>query len=110
MHHQWLLARAVFGDILQPKSLRQVEIKLNSAKLPWAANGVDQLHINLRAVESGLAGDDLVFDISTLEGVLQRAIAQLPLFLGTEKILAIFGIPGGEFSLKLIEAEVFEDL
>ena len=70
MHHQRLLARAVFSDILQTKSLRQVEIELNRAKLPRTADGVDQLHINLGAVESGLAGDDLVFNISALERVL----------------------------------------
>src|SRR6266446_4164810 len=109
MHHQRLLARTVFGDVLQTKSLRQVEIELDRPKLPGAADGVDQLHINLGAVESGLAGDNLVFDISALERVFQRAVAQLPLLLGTEKILVVFGIPSREFSLILVKAEVFEN-
>src|SRR5207237_10695062 len=84
MHHQRLLARTVFGNVFQTKSLRQVEIELNRAKLPWTANGIDQLHVNLGAVESGLAGYDLVFDISALQRVLQRAVAQVPLLLGAE--------------------------
>src|SRR5882672_496444 len=109
MHHQRLLTRTVFGDVLQTKSLRQVEIELDRRKLPGATDGIDQLHVNLWAIESGLAGYDLVFDISALERVFQRAIAQLPLLLGAEKILVVFGIPSRKFSLILVKAEVFEN-
>src|SRR2546430_2468788 len=109
MHHQRAVAGTVFGNVFQTKSLRQVEIELNRAKLPWTANGIGQLHVNLGAVKSGLAGYDLVFDISALERVLERSVAQLPLFLGAEKILAVFGIPSRKFGLKLVKTEVFEN-
>src|SRR2546430_7685639 len=110
MHHQRLLARTVFGNIVQTKSLWQVEIELNRRKLPRTADGIDQLHVNLRTVESGFTRHHLVFNISTLQRVLQRAVAQVPLLLGAEKILVVFGIPGGKFSLILVKAEIFENL
>src|SRR5438270_613142 len=62
------------------------------------------------AVESGLAGYELVIDNSALQRVLQRAVSQVPLLLGSQKILVVFGIPGGKFSLILVKAEIFENL
>ena len=66
MHHERALARSVFGDIFQAEALRQVEIELHSRELPEAADGVDQLDIDFRAVECSFARDDPVFDIQFL--------------------------------------------
>ena len=59
MHHQRLMRLAVFGDVLQAEAARQREIELHGGKLPLAADGVHQLHVDLRSVERGFVGDHL---------------------------------------------------
>ena len=62
MHHDRLFARAVFGDILQSEAGGKIEVELNGRKLPESANGIDQLDVNLWAVERRFTGDRLVLD------------------------------------------------
>ena len=75
MHHERLVALAVFADILQPEALGQVEVELHGGELPQAADGVHQLDVDLRPVERGFAGNQLVRDAAPLQNILQRASA-----------------------------------
>jgi hypothetical protein len=60
MHHHRLMALAVFAHVLKLEARRQIEVELHRRKLPQASENVDELDVDLRAVERGFAGDGLV--------------------------------------------------
>src|SRR5438309_12050415 len=76
MHHHRLLARAVFSHVLQPKALRQIEVKLHGRKLPKPADRIHQFDVNLRPVKSGFARHGFIFNIQTLEYDFERTSRQ----------------------------------
>jgi hypothetical protein len=80
MDHQRLVARAVFADVFEVEARGKVEIELHGGELPGAPDGVDQLHVDLRAVERGFAGNVFVGDVHALERVGQRVLGVLPFF------------------------------
>src|SRR5438309_2851765 len=106
MHHHRLLARAVFSHVLQPKALRQVEVKLHGRKLPKPANRIHQFDVNLRPVKSGFARHGFIFNIQTLEYDFERTSRQVPLLLATDEILAVNRVPRRKLSLELVEPEI----
>ena len=55
MDHQRLVAAAVFADVFQAEARGQIEIELHGGELPGAADGVDQLDVDLGTVERGFA-------------------------------------------------------
>ena len=59
MHHHRLMTSAVLAHILQLKARGQVEVKLHGRKLPQASQNVDELHVDLGAVECRLAREGL---------------------------------------------------
>src|SRR5689334_23535196 len=108
MYHHRLLARAVFSYVLQPKALRQVEVKLHGRKLPRAANSIYEFDIDLRAIKSGFAWHGFVFNIQTLQYGFERTSRMVPLLFATDKILAVNRIPRRKFRLELIEPEILQ--
>src|SRR5208282_2263228 len=110
VHHDRLLAGAVFGNVFEAEALRQVEVELHRRQLPQAADRVYQLDVDLRPVEGGFAGDGFVFDVARLQHLLQRLRRVVPLFFAANKILAIVGVPGGELGLKLVEAKILQHI
>src|ERR1700687_2003809 len=57
MDHQGLMAGAVFADIFKGKTRGKIEIELNGGELPGTADGVDELDVDLGAVEGGFPYD-----------------------------------------------------
>src|SRR5712672_2295419 len=55
MQHDRAMRRVVGPRVLQPESLGQVEVELHCRSLPLSSNRVDQLEIELRAVERAAA-------------------------------------------------------
>src|SRR5271157_1793513 len=104
VYHQRLVPPAVLADILQREALRQGEVELHGRELPQAADRVHQLDVDLRPVERGLAGDQLVLDVAPLQRLLQRALSQLPLIVAAGIGLAVVRVPGRELHLVLLEA------
>ena len=79
MHHVRLMRLAIFADVLQPEAHRQVEVELNRAQLPFAAQRVVHFQIDLRAIERaaafiGFVGNGLRFD-----GAAQRFRRLVPI-------------------------------
>src|SRR5215469_1357344 len=109
MDHERLLARAVFGDIFELETLRQVEVELDRAKLPRPANGVHQFDVDLGAIERGFAGDGFVGNLQLFQCTLQRGDRQLPFLIAAQEVLLVVGIPDAEFHVELIEAERLQD-
>jgi hypothetical protein len=56
----WTMRSAVFTDVTEIEALRQVEVELNGAQLPWTADRVLHDQINLRAVKGAVGFIDLV--------------------------------------------------
>src|SRR6202007_2414461 len=92
------------------KALWQVEVKLDGGKLPEAADGIDQLDINLRPIERRFSRHGLIFNIEALQHFFQRARGQVPLLFASYEILPVVGIPGRKFGLKLIESEILQHI
>ena len=62
VHHDRLMPLAVFADIFELEARGQVEVELHRRELPQAAEHIDELDVDLGAVERGFAGDGLVGD------------------------------------------------
>src|SRR5712671_1001634 len=82
MQHDRAMRRVVGPRILQPESFGQVEVELHCRSLPLSSNRVDQLEIELRAVER--AASPIVRErLATLvQGVREPLLRILPT-LGT---------------------------
>ena len=65
----------VLADIFGIEALGQVEIALEGAALPFAADGVGQLEVEFRAIEGAVAGIDLIGQAKMLGGRVQMLIA-----------------------------------
>ena len=109
MHHQRLVAAAVFANVFEAETARQIEIELHGGELPGAADGVDELDINLGAVEDGFAGNVFVGDALAVESFGERALGVFPLLDGAGVIFGMLGIAGGELDFVAVEAESVED-
>src|SRR5271167_4626722 len=100
---------AVLSDVLQPETLRQGEIELHGRELPQAADRVYQLDVDLRPVERGLTGDQLVLNVAPLQCQLKRALCQLPLIVVSGIGLAVVRVPRRKFHLEPLEAVGVQD-
>ena len=87
------------------KRLRQSEIELHGGKLPQAADGIDQLHIDLGAVERRFIRNDGGVDAEAVAGLAQRAFGQFPLIGLAVVFAAGAAIPGGNLGFVFVEAE-----
>ncbi len=80
MHHQRLMPRAVFADVLEIEARRQIEIELHGGELPGPADRVNQLDVDLRSVECRFALDALEGNLQPVERGFQRAGCTIPVF------------------------------
>src|SRR5947209_20494794 len=108
VHHQRLLAGAVFRNILELKALRQVEVELHGGKLPWPANGIHQLDVNLGAIKCGLAGNGFIGNAAPLERTLQRIDSEFPFVISAQEIFLVIGVPDAQLNIELVKAKCFE--
>ena len=60
VHHVRAVLAAVLADVGDVEALRQVEVELDRGALPLAAEGVEHLDVDLRAVEDRAALVDVV--------------------------------------------------
>ena len=105
VHHQRLMRLAVFADVFELEAARESEIELHGGELPWAADGIHQLDVDLRPVERGFVGHHFHFDVETLGGVLERVFGDLPL-LGRAVVFAAQAVvPGGKLGFIFVETE-----
>ena len=109
-HHRRLLL-AVGVDVERAEPLRQVEVDLDGAALPVAADGVAQHVLELGAVEGALARVDAGLDLAArlVGDLLQHGrhgrLGVVPQLVGADALLR----PGGELHHHLLEAEVAID-
>ena len=62
VHHDGLVHLAVFADVFELEARGEVEVELHGGELPQAAEDVDELDVDLGAVEGGFAGNGAVRD------------------------------------------------
>lgn len=109
MHHERLMLGAVFGDVFQAETRRQIEIELDGRELPGTADGVDELDVDFGAVEGRLAGNGLIRNVEALHGFGQRGSGALPVFRFAGVIFRVRRVPIGKLDFEFIEAEIFHD-
>ena len=78
MHHHRLMALAVFADVFKLEARGQIEVELHRRELPQAAEHVDELHVDLGAVERGFAGESLEGEPALREHVLRARPRHVP--------------------------------
>src|SRR5687767_3841662 len=72
------MRRAIFADIAEVESLRQIEIELHGTELPGTPDSILHNQINLGPVEGAITGIDLVFDAGALQRVFKRGLGHIP--------------------------------
>src|SRR6266702_1462155 len=107
--HERLMLGAVFGDVLQAEARRQIEIELHGGELPGAADGVNELDVDLGAVEGGFALHFLERNVYALHGVGERGGGAAPVFGLAGVVFRMRGVPVGELHFEFVEAEIFHD-
>ena len=71
MNHDGLVLFAIFANVFEFKTGGKGEVELYGGKLPEAAEDVNQLDVDLGAVEGGFTGDGFVGDAFAVEGAPQ---------------------------------------
>ncbi len=97
----------LFVNVLQLKELRQVEVKLDCAELPFPTQGVLDLDVDLGAVECRFSLIDAIGDAGPVECLAQGLGRSLP-ELG--RACRLGRVPGGEVGLEVPEAEGPQDI
>src|SRR5262249_1544269 len=100
----------IFANVLELKTLRQIEVSLHCSQLPQTANRVFDLEIDLRPVESRLAFDALVFDTARVESHRHFRFSFLPVFFRPNIELVGVASLHRKLKLNLVETEGLEHL
>src|SRR5579875_3044496 len=85
--HYRLMALAVFANVLELEARREIEVELNGGELPETAEHIDQLDVDLGAVEGGFAGEGLKRKAAVGEHLLQCPFGVRPV-LGRAEVKA----------------------
>ena len=78
VEHDRPLSQAVLVGVVEVKALGQGKVKLDGCALPLSAQGVLQLHIDLRPVERAVSLVDIIGDRPVVEDALQYAFRLVP--------------------------------
>src|SRR5262245_10130214 len=95
----------VFADVFEIEPARQSEIKLRRRQLPFAAERIEQFHVDLRAVERRLIRNYRRVDSKPLHSIAQAVFGELPLVRRAVVLAAGAAVPGRHFRLELLESE-----
>lgn len=101
MQHDRRVAVAVFADVLGIKAAGQVQVHLDGAALPVAADGIAQHELQLGAVERAFAGEQAVVDAHRLQRIGQRGFGLVPEVIGADALFRA----GRELDADVVEAE-----
>src|SRR6266487_4903643 len=107
--HERLMLGAIVGDVLQAAASGQTEIELHGGELPGAADGVNELDVDLGAVEGGFALHFFERNVDALHGVGEGGGGAAPVFGLAGVIFRMRGVPVGELDFEFAEAKIFHD-
>lgn len=96
--------RSPSAHIGQVETLGQSEVHLNGGTLPFAADAVQQAHVDLGTVERAVSGIDLIGQPGFFHGLDQGVGRQFPGLVRTDAALG----PGGHGHLVLETEEVHQ--
>src|SRR6516225_5107606 len=103
-HHRGM-APAILADIDGPEPSRHIEIELDRAALPLAAERVAKVELEFRPVKRALARVERIGEAGRLDRRFQIALGAVP-----DRITADpYGRPVSKFDLDILEAEVSVD-
>ena len=106
MDHDGPLLRVLLVDVREVEPLGEVEVELHGGALPLAADGVEDLDVNLRPVKGAAALVNLVVPTLLRQRILQRALGLVPDLRPAHRLLRL----RGEVHLKLRKPEGAQDV
>src|SRR6266851_3985405 len=109
VYHERLMLGAIVGDVLQAEASGEIEIELHGGELPGAADGVNELDVDLGAVEGRFALHFLERNVHALHRVGEGGGGAAPVFGLAGVIFRMRGVPVGELDFEFVEAEIFHD-
>src|SRR6516162_3923200 len=103
-HHRGM-APAILADIDGPEPSRHIEIELDRAALPLAAERVAKVELEFRPVKRALSGVERIGEAGRLDRRFQIMLGPVPDRIAADP----YGRPVSEFDLDILEAEVSVD-
>ena len=100
VNHYRAMLFAVLADVLRVKSLRKLEVELNSSALPRSADRIGEVEVDLRAIERTVA---LVYDVGQfkfVQSLSQRVGGVFPILFRADAVVGA----GGKFHV-ILETE-----
>ena len=86
MDHDRTMLLSILTDISQIEFLRHEHIELDRTALPGTANGISEVEIDLRTIESTIAFIDHILQTAMLQSVPQSIRRRLPYLIGAHGI------------------------
>ncbi len=106
MYHYGALFAAVLIHIGQAEIQRHLEIQLDGAALPGAAEGILKMEVYLRAVEGAVALVYGVIKPQLLQSVLKAVCSGLPVLIAAHAVGGaggkLYGVFEAEFAVNLV--------
>lgn len=76
----------VLSDILHFKALRKLEVELNGTALPGSADGIFEVEVDFRAVESAVPLVYGIFEMEFFERAAERRGRILPILVAAHTV------------------------
>src|SRR5207244_3695549 len=105
VNHHRAMRLVVLADEFKFETLGQIEIPLDRAELPQTTDGIFNLKVDLRPVESSLSFHALILDSARIQSIRQGCLSLFPIFCGAEPLLVRVAALDGKLKLYLVEAK-----
>jgi len=86
VQHHGAVLFAVRADVAQVEALRQRKVALNRRALPFSLQGILELEVDFRSVESAVALIDVIGDVIVLERIFQSVRRQVPVRIRADRV------------------------
>src|SRR3990172_10420517 len=104
--HDGLMLHAIFSNIGERESLREVKVNLDRGALPCAVQNVLDLDVYLRSIENPFSGVNLIGKPLHLQGLTQGCGRLFPVLCTPHEFLR----PGGEIDIVSLKPKGLEDI
>ena len=101
MNHIRLLLNAILIYESKAETLWEIEVELNSRKLPFPSNGILNLKIDLRTIERTTSLIDIILEPFFFNRLLKSLRSRIPFLLRTDRLLRL----GRDIGMNLIKTE-----
>src|ERR1041385_5169431 len=109
MNHDRLVRLVVFADVLELKTLRQIEVKLDCRQLPRAPDRIFDTNVDLRTIERCFTFDARVRNAAAIQSIGQSSFGAGPVLIRAEEHTVVVA-SDGELDLIVVKAKRLVDV